>query len=272
MRVRLALFAVACAVCAPAGVLLATSTRSGQCGSHLKMLAHALQMYHDVYGTFPPAYVSDERGRQMHSWRALILPYLEEADLYKAYDFSEAWDGPNNRKLLDRMPDVFRCPSHRGADEGMTNYVAVVGRRTAWPGAQPTKQADVNDGMTETILLVEAANSDVPWTKPADLDFDAMVFQVNAPSGRGIGSTHQRHRRGGAHVVCVGGRMRFLPDSIQAEDLRGLLTIAGGEEVSIPKPGTTVRTVLVVSVLVLAASSLLIVYWRLVRPIVSQPE
>ena len=36
----------------------------------------------------------------MHSWRVLLLPYLDRSDLYKAYDFTEPWDGPNNRKLL----------------------------------------------------------------------------------------------------------------------------------------------------------------------------
>jgi len=36
----------------------------------------ALFNYHDDYGSYPPAYIADESGRPMHSWRVLILPYL----------------------------------------------------------------------------------------------------------------------------------------------------------------------------------------------------
>ena len=40
----------------------------------------------------------------MHSWRVLLLPYLDQLELYNAYRFDEPWDGPNNRLLADRMP------------------------------------------------------------------------------------------------------------------------------------------------------------------------
>src|SRR6478672_5330638 len=47
------------------------------CSNHLKQIGIALQNYHDVYGSFPPAYVADANGRPMHSWRVLILPFAE---------------------------------------------------------------------------------------------------------------------------------------------------------------------------------------------------
>ena len=37
----------------------------------------AVANYHGTYGCFPPAYIPDARGRPMHSWRVLILPFLE---------------------------------------------------------------------------------------------------------------------------------------------------------------------------------------------------
>jgi hypothetical protein len=42
-----------------------------------KMIALALHNYHDVYAAFPPAYTVDENGQRLHSWRTLILPWLE---------------------------------------------------------------------------------------------------------------------------------------------------------------------------------------------------
>ena len=61
----------------------------------------AVANYHETYGCFPPAYVADRDGKPMHSWRVLILPFLEQRELYNAYNFAEPWDGPNNRKLAD---------------------------------------------------------------------------------------------------------------------------------------------------------------------------
>ena len=60
-------------------------------------------------------YVADATGRPMHSWRVLILPFLEQQSLYEQYDFREPWDGPNNIQLLGNMPDVFSCPSRSPA-------------------------------------------------------------------------------------------------------------------------------------------------------------
>ena len=46
----------------------------------------------------------------MHSWRTLILPFLDQAGLYRAYRFDELWDGPHNSQFLDVILPVYRCP------------------------------------------------------------------------------------------------------------------------------------------------------------------
>src|SRR5262245_41096079 len=43
------------------------------CEMNLHQIAMALRYYHDRYGCFPPARVSDNLGRRLHSWRVLIL-------------------------------------------------------------------------------------------------------------------------------------------------------------------------------------------------------
>ena len=72
--------------------------RRSICENNLRQIALALQNYHQANGCFPPAYVADKNGKPMHSSRMLILPYVGFDDLYKAYDFTEPWDGPNNKK------------------------------------------------------------------------------------------------------------------------------------------------------------------------------
>ena len=53
-------------------------------------------------GAFPAAYVADENGRPMHSWRVALLPFLEQSDLYSQYNFNEPWDSPENLRWPSR--------------------------------------------------------------------------------------------------------------------------------------------------------------------------
>lgn len=64
-------------------------------------------------GKFPPAYLADDEGRPMHSWRVLILRELEEEALYEAYDFEKPWDHPENLKVAQRMPVLYQSARRR---------------------------------------------------------------------------------------------------------------------------------------------------------------
>ena len=69
------------------------SLREMECSNNLKAIAIALHSYHDKYGSLPPAYVADENGKPMHSWRVLILPQLGETGLHERYRFSKRAQG-----------------------------------------------------------------------------------------------------------------------------------------------------------------------------------
>src|SRR5262249_38134338 len=106
------------------------AARRIQCGNNLKQIGLALLNYESTYGTFPPAYIADESGKPMHSWRVLILPQLGEGALYEQYRFDEPWDGPSNRRLLSEMPAIYACRSHAGRNPGTnTAYAAALGER-----------------------------------------------------------------------------------------------------------------------------------------------
>ena len=154
------------------------------CQNNLKQIALALLNYHQANGCFPPAYIADKNGKPMHSWRVLILPYMEMNALYNAYDFTEPWDGPKNKKLLATALQGYVCPSDPNAyapGATQTSYVAVVGRNAAWAGEKSRKLGPVDfpGGASNTIMVVEVANSGIPWMEPRDLSLDALA------SGRG---------------------------------------------------------------------------------------
>jgi hypothetical protein len=127
------LFLICLGLLLPAVQAAQKAARRAHCQNNLKQIALALLNYEAANGCFPPAYIADKNGKPMHSWRVLILPYMEELALYKAYNFAEPWDGPKNKKLLASCPRCYQCPADPD-DYGpvtQTSYVAVVGRNAA---------------------------------------------------------------------------------------------------------------------------------------------
>jgi len=158
----------------------------------------------------------------MHSWRVLILPWLEQKELHDQYRFDEPWDGPNNSRLANKMPAVFAF--HDKTDHGgITNYLRVVGPGTASPGATTISNADVSDGTDNTLLIVENLGAGVNWLEPRDLPFGSMSFAIN--DSQGISSWYANP----AGVTVAGMLHKFRVDA-DVEAVKSLLTIAGGED------------------------------------------
>jgi prepilin-type processing-associated H-X9-DG protein len=201
------------------------AARRSQCKSNLKQIGLALHNYADTYGAFPPAYVADASGKPMHSWRVLILPYIDQAPLYNQYNFSEPWDGPTNSRLLSQMPPLYACPSHAGAAGGTsTAYAAAFGELCVFRGSEPVAIKDITDGTSNTLLIVEADGAGIPWMKPDDVD---VTKHPTLGDRDGFSSSHP----GGVHALMGDGSVRFISQSINAQTLKALFTRNGGEVV-----------------------------------------
>jgi hypothetical protein len=217
-------------------------SREWVCSMNLKQIGLALQSYEQRYGCFPPAYITGENGKPTHSWRALILPYMEDDSLCKRYNFSEPWDGPENKLLLNEKHQGFICPAdwfERWPEATyLTSYVAVVGTKGAWRGDKPLKISDLRDGASKTILVIEVANSDIPWTEPRDLSWDAIHKMANARSRMAISPKHQfpkgfffKDSPGGVQALRADGSVTFLPANfLTADHLEKALSLGGAAE------------------------------------------
>lgn len=247
------------------------SSRRSSCANHLKQLGLALLHYHGQHGCLPPACVVGEDGKPMHSWRVLVLPYLEEESLFRAYHLDEPWDGPNNAKIARQNPQLgdFHCPSD-STDRSCTSYVAVVGPRTLWPGAKGASLEDIPDGVSETILLIELPGSGIHWMAPRDVSFDELCQRAASGGGDGLASVHTvsggwfYHPTRVIHAVMASGAWHRLRADLSAEQLAALLTRDGGEtidwEALEPQPKLNWGRIL--ALLVFALSSL----WLNFRP------
>ena len=201
------------------------ANRRATCINHQMQISLALLSYESEKGHFPPAYITDKDGKPMHSWRILILPYLDKKDLYDQYDFNESWDGPHNRKLADKMPDVFRCPSNTNSPN-YTAYAMLVGPHAFSPGPMGRTYKEIShaDGASTTLMLVEATKAKINWLEPRDLNAEEMSFIINK-SGKEISSNHPS----GAVVSFCDGHTTFLRANIKPETLKALTTVDGHE-------------------------------------------
>jgi prepilin-type processing-associated H-X9-DG protein len=206
------------------------AARRINCSRNLRELGIAILNYREMEGTFPPAFVAGKDGKPMHSWRALLLPYLEGGIESPAarYNFGEPWDSPGNRRVTDVSLSYFYCPTHGDGGRPITNYMMVVGPHTISDGPHGRKPAEITDDAATTIMLVEVADSDIRWAEPKDIRFDQLDFKINSQAKQTIGSQHPSV----AIILFCDGHVEFLDDTTPPERVKAMLTIDGGERVS----------------------------------------
>jgi hypothetical protein len=172
--------------------------------------------------------ICDKNGKPLLSWRVALLPFLGEENLYRQFKLDEPWDGPNNIRLVTRMPKVYASPADPDeAARGWTYFRVFTGSQTAFPDPVPPFEkhrssfaypAGFADGTSNTILAVEAGDA-VPWTKPDELPYDP-----NKPLPR-LGG----HSPAGFTVVTADGAVRTLRPDISERTLRAAITPAGND-------------------------------------------
>jgi prepilin-type processing-associated H-X9-DG protein len=194
-----------------------------QCTNNLKQIALALHNYAEVHKVLPPAYTVDARGRPLHSWRTLILPYVEQETLYRTIDLSKPWNDPANAKARETIVDVFRCPV-RGGRPNTTTYLAIAAPNGCLLPTEPRRLAEITDPHESTLMVIDAGEENaVPWMAPVDAD-ESLVMS--------IGPTTKLHHVGGINAAFVDGSVRFLKTSIPTVVRRALMSISGNEQVT----------------------------------------
>ena len=186
----------------------------------MRNLALAMHNFHDSMDAFPAQSLVDQQGKRLLSWRVMVLPYLDQAALYQEFHLDEPWDSEHNRKLIEKMPAVFRSAGGN-SKSGTTRFVAPLTDRSTMGRVGPAVRIqDIKDGTSNTIWLVQADESHaVIWTKPDDL-----VIDEKNPIGSMIGPETKRFA-----VSLADGSVRFLSRDNDATTLMSLFSIDGGE-------------------------------------------
>ncbi|MFO0959561.1 MAG: DUF1559 domain-containing protein, partial [Isosphaeraceae bacterium] len=180
------------------------------CSNNLKSIALALHNYQGAYGAFPPQYTVDDQGRPLHSWRTLILPFLDQQALYDSIDLSKPWNDPANAQAFAKPPPFYQCPlSQMKADPLNTaTYLAIIAPGGWCLPDRPRRLEEFTDGSSDTLLLIEVGEeSAVPWMAPIDAD-EATILS--------LGLNSKTVHDGGFNAAFADGRVKFLKASLPA--------------------------------------------------------
>ncbi len=199
-------------------------SRRSQCKNNLKQIGLALHNYHDTYGSLPPAYTVDADGNRLHSWRTLILPFIEQKTLYDQIDLSKPWNDRANAAVFKTARiGVYACPSTELKDT-QTTYVAVVGPDTAFSGSEARSFDDIADGLSNTLFVFETDHEHaVPWMEPVDAEPDRFIAFSKNPDALA--------HTGGMQALIGDGSVRFISQELPTATRQALLTIADDDKV-----------------------------------------
>ncbi len=148
LLVVIAIIAILIGLLLPAVQKVREAAARMSCSNNLHQMTLSLHSYHDANNGLPPAFKNPGNFNSGWGWGALLLPYVEQENLYRELnvattDFggntspSVSADLPVFRGLTKTKLKVYRCPSDTGPDQndqrsghGLSNYRAVAGPYT----------------------------------------------------------------------------------------------------------------------------------------------
>ena len=137
LLVVIAIIAILISLLLPAVQQAREAARRTQCKNNLKQLGLAFHNYHDTHMTFPPAAVWRVRPDLQlwgASWCTMLLPFIEQTNLYNTIDTRLSPYDPVHREQAETVIATFVCPSTPGAPDAIRYSMGALwaGPMSAW--------------------------------------------------------------------------------------------------------------------------------------------
>jgi prepilin-type N-terminal cleavage/methylation domain-containing protein/prepilin-type processing-associated H-X9-DG protein len=114
LLVVIAIIAVLVGLLLPAVQKVREAANRMSCQNNLKQIGLALHNYHDSFRQFPPGGVTEGYccgTKSRGTWTVYLLPFIEQENLYKQYDFNAFNEDPVNDFVRKQRIKTYICPS-----------------------------------------------------------------------------------------------------------------------------------------------------------------
>jgi prepilin-type N-terminal cleavage/methylation domain-containing protein/prepilin-type processing-associated H-X9-DG protein len=200
LLVVIAIIAILIALLVPAVQKVRDAAARTQCINNLKQLGLSLHNYEGVYKRFPPSRIGKEgvAGQPYTSWTPFLLPYIEQDNLAKGYNFNADWDSAANQQIISQTVNVHVCPAAPGRQNTPYGYGDYGSMNEVFPSfyqnnglpvpGDPTgilqknlytKIVTILDGTSNTMLICEDAGRNDQYVKGKLI--------ANSPPNNGVG-------------------------------------------------------------------------------------
>ncbi len=288
LLVVIAIIAVLMGLLLPAVQKVREAANRMSCTNNLRNIGLASHQFENARGGFPPSTIAGpfpEAGVPAgvyQGWAVFILPYLEQQALADQYHWDLSFVHPQNQPVVATQLKILQCPSAEPNRFSTVGDFAVYGTKGACTDYAPTRavaaelidsglvdkvgnyrgvmswnhmtrQSEITDGTSNTILFAECAGRPRLWrvgqagpdqTLPAAWAGSVIRLIVQGSSFDGAtrpgpcavnctndGELYSFHP-GGANTVFADGSVHFLKAGMDIRILARLITRAGGEIVS----------------------------------------
>lgn len=267
LLVVIAIIGILIALLLPAVQAARESGRRMSCLNNLHQIGLATATYHDVHGQLP--YSSSGFGSpgvgMLRSGFTDILPFCEQANLFRMYDPSKAWSDPANQAAVEQEIPFFICPSMArwfpdcAGTRGQSSYLLAVSSNQSghgpdkdgmfvWQGEGFTAFSSILDGVSNTFMAGETDYSLENYVCSSTGSFRGGLGEwATGYPGYSQGSmvgifnserlvngfdelwTFRSDHPQGANFVMGDASVHFFPTHTNPIVLRALMTRAGGE-------------------------------------------
>jgi prepilin-type N-terminal cleavage/methylation domain-containing protein/prepilin-type processing-associated H-X9-DG protein len=296
LLVVIAIVAVLIGLLLPAVQKVREAAARMSCQNNLKQIALGLTNYEVSNGRYPAS--NTFAPQPVHGWPVLVLPQLEQEPVRNIYVLTANWYDTANAPPRNAPVKTFLCPSAGGGRVGSCAVAGVAGSPFAgaawdysnvavvapalldqlgypggptfepiWRGVMSSRGsavADITDGLSNTLLIVEDAGRPEYWVKGKRVT-DRLPINPGGPdNGTVVGGLWADHQKGfgvegtsadgfavvgecaincnnsfevyafhtgGANVALADGSVRFLREGMSIRTLAALATRGAGEVV-----------------------------------------
>jgi prepilin-type N-terminal cleavage/methylation domain-containing protein/prepilin-type processing-associated H-X9-DG protein len=273
LLVVVAIIGVLVAIMLPAVQAARETARRAQCQNNLRQIGVAMDLHADQHRGYPvgcigcmatsPADGSPPVPLRFIAWNVQLLPYLEEASLWRQFDFTTRSFLPPNKALGANVISTFLCPSTESTEvlspKGLwkemafTDYGGIYGVEgpghdvdsegtdaSQWLRREslgvmlyevPVTRKQVTDGLSKTVSMAEASgrriSQETEWANGHNVFAQEASTPINGPLVQinEIGSPHP----GGASLAFCDGHVEFVGETIEQPALNAMMTKSGGE-------------------------------------------